>query len=165
MLFLLLAPFVLQALLIFLDEGVFHLKRGLPRWERIGHPLDTLSVLVCFATVLWAPFSSGFLLLYLTLAAFSCFLITKDEFVHKEVCCAKEQWLHAALFVNHSILLLSCCLIWWILSDAPPAWSHPLLTHRSTLTLFLKGQTGFIFLFCLYQTLYWNFIWKEKKEM
>ena len=65
MLYLLLTPFILQALLIFFDEGVFHLKRGLPKWERIGHPVDTLSVLACLVFVLLTPFSKAALWVYI----------------------------------------------------------------------------------------------------
>ena len=32
------------------------------------------------------------------LAIFSCLLVTKDEFSHKQDCPAAEQWLHAILF-------------------------------------------------------------------
>lgn len=166
MLYLLLTPFILQALLIFFDEGVFHLKRGLPKWERIGHPIDTLSVLACLVFVLLTPFSKTALWVYISLCSISCILITKDEFVHKHVCNAKEQWLHAALFVNHSILLISCALIWIAVSAYPSAsWISELSTNKNVLLLFLRGQAIFIFLFAIYQIIYWNFIWKEKKKV
>ena len=46
--FLLLAPMIIQGLFMFVDEFYYHHKRGLPRWERMGHPADTISVLICF---------------------------------------------------------------------------------------------------------------------
>jgi 2-polyprenyl-6-hydroxyphenyl methylase / 3-demethylubiquinone-9 3-methyltransferase len=39
----LVVPLGLQALAMAVDEAYFHRRRGLPRWERIGHPLDTLT--------------------------------------------------------------------------------------------------------------------------
>ena len=46
------AVFGTQAALMMVDELHFHRRRGLPRWERIGHPLDTATVLVCYGTAL-----------------------------------------------------------------------------------------------------------------
>jgi hypothetical protein len=37
-------PFALQMCCMAVDEVHFHRQRGLPRWERLGHPLDTLTV-------------------------------------------------------------------------------------------------------------------------
>jgi hypothetical protein len=162
--YLLLLPFAMQAALIFTDEWCFHIKRGLPKWERIGHPLDTLSVLSCLVFILLVPFSKGALAIYITLALASSLLITKDEFVHKDCCCAKEMWLHAALFVNHTLLLLSACLIWISISSLePPSWSAHITLNKKKFSFFLKSQVGFITLFAMYQIIYWNFIWKEKK--
>lgn len=79
-------PFMLQALAILIDEWVFHRRRGLPKWERIGHPLDTLSLLLCLVYVLWVPFSTGALKVFCILSLISCLMVTKDEFVHKEHC-------------------------------------------------------------------------------
>ena len=67
---LILIPFLLQMVIIGVDEWYFHLKRGLPKWERIGHPIDTLSVLACFAFVLFVPFSTLTLKIYIGLAVF-----------------------------------------------------------------------------------------------
>ncbi|MBU6446621.1 MAG: hypothetical protein KGQ49_04415, partial [Verrucomicrobia bacterium] len=75
-------PFALQAICMLFDESYFHIRRGLPLWERIGHPIDTLSVLICMGFVLWVPFSKETLIVYILLAAFSSILVTKDEFVH-----------------------------------------------------------------------------------
>src|SRR5262245_66006812 len=44
--------FPLQMIFIAVDEIHFHRRRGLPRWERLGHPLDTLTVLACFVWLL-----------------------------------------------------------------------------------------------------------------
>jgi hypothetical protein len=82
-------------------------------------------------------------------------MITKDEFVHKHHCPAAEQWLHAILFVNHSILLTAVGCLWPKLHGADsPSWlpSSPLFAP------FLKIQAALIFAFFLYQIIYWNFI-------
>ncbi len=107
-----LIPFVLQAVAIGIDEICFHRRRGLPRWERIGHPIDTFSVLLCLGYVLFVPYSKEAILPYVILAIASSLIVTKDEFVHKEHCPASEQWLHATLFLLHPITLVSAALIW-----------------------------------------------------
>ena len=152
-------PFALQMLVIVLDEALFHVKRDLPKWERIGHPLDTLTVIACFAFVWWVPFDRSMIGVYVALAAFSTLFVTKDEFVHKEHCPAAEQWLHAILFVNHSVTLTALGLI----------WPH---LHGGSVFTFLPdlGQLRFLVMsqlvggaaFCLYQVVYWNFIRANK---
>lgn len=139
---LMLLPFLIQAIAIGIDEVYFHIKRDLPKWERIGHPLDTLSVLACFLFVLLMPDSPLNFKIYLGLAILSCLFITKDEFVHKHHCPAGEQWLHALLFVNHSIVLTVLAFLW---SDM-----------ETWIRTFLWVQTAGIFLFLLYQIIYWN---------
>ena len=149
-------PFILQAIVIVLDEYLFHLKRGLPKWERIGHPLDTLSVIACFIFVLFVPYGPGMIKYYVITAIFSCLLITKDEFVHKHHCPAAEQWLHAILFVNHSVLLAAMGLI------TPKIHGHDVfawLPSAEALVPFLGAQALFAGLFCLYQIVYWNLIY------
>ena len=157
MIYLLLFPFILQTVIIFFDEFYFHWKRGLPRWERIGHPLDTLSVLLCFAFVLVFPFNSLHLKIYAALALFSCIFVTKDEFIHKDCCPASEQWLHALLFVNHPIVLTLLGILWPLYkAEAIPSFLLGLQQHHGMLGTFLWMQTVCIGLFALYQTLYWN---------
>jgi hypothetical protein len=142
--YLLFLPFFLQTLIITLDEFVFHVKRGLPKWERLGHPLDTLTVVACFAYVAFVPYSALALKIYIGMAIFSCIFVTKDEFVHKEHCPAPEQWLHAILFLNHPVVLTCAGLLWGKAST------------------FLTIQAGLAVLFGLYQLVYWNLIWKER---
>jgi hypothetical protein len=157
---LLLIPFLVQAAVISIDEWYFHVKRGLPRWERIGHPLDTLSVIICFFFVLFFPYSSGALKGYIALAVFSCLMVTKDEFVHKHHCPASEQWLHALLFINHPIMLGCLGLIWPVIQNGD---SLPWIGHPNELRSFLYVQGAFVVLFFMYQVIFWNFIWKQKK--
>ena len=125
MLALLLLPAALQGLVMFVDEFVFHRKRGLPRWERVGHPLDTLTVALCYAWLVAVPArSTNALSVYVALCAFSCLFITKDEFVHARLCEPLETWLHAVLFVLHPLVFLAFFVLWysgvhdWILKAA-----------------------------------------------
>ena len=55
MLALLMLPIALQAMAMVVDEGWFHRRRGLPRWERLGHPLDTLTIAVCLGWLVVGP--------------------------------------------------------------------------------------------------------------
>ncbi len=161
--FLILLPFLAQMLIISFDEFYFHIRRGLPKWERLGHPLDTLTVLACFSFVLFVPYSSFFLKVYIALSIFSCVFVTKDEFVHKECCPASEQWLHALLFINHPIVLTSAGLLWPLVNKAAvPEWMGSLIPFADLLRSILFIQTGCVALFLTYQTLYWNFLWKDK---
>jgi len=163
MLILMLLPFAVQMLVVNFDEFYFHVRRGLPKWERLGHPLDTLTVLACFVFVLWVPYSLLSLKVYIALALFSCIFVTKDEFVHKDCCPASEQWLHALLFLNHPIVLASAGLLWPIIQGVEaPAWLAELVPHADNIKLVLSGQALCITLFFCYQTIYWNFLWKDK---
>lgn len=158
-----LLPFALQAIVIFFDEGYFHIRRGLPKWERIGHPIDTASVLLCMGFVLFVPFSKEMLILYIILASLSTILVTKDEFVHKEHCPAAEHWLHALLFTLHPITLITAGFIWPVVQDVEvAAWITNWLDNPEALYLFLQGQFATMSLFFIYQVIYWNVLWKPK---
>ncbi len=134
-------PFVLQAALMAIDEGVYHRRRGLPRWERIGHPIDTISVVVCFAwLVAVSPRAPHAVAIYISLASISCICITKDEFVHKALCDVKESWLHAMLFVLHPTVLFVAATLW--------------ISGR--LTWLLCAQLVLTSTFAIYQTFYWK---------
>jgi hypothetical protein len=161
--FLSLIPFVLQAVVMVFDEGYFHIRRGLPKWERIGHPIDTLSVLVCMGFVLFVPFSMKALVLYISLAAFSSLLVTKDEFVHKAHCPASEQWLHALLFTLHPITLTSAGFMWPVVQGVEVTpWIARILNDKNALLFFLQMQFATMAFFFVYQIIFWNFVWKDK---
>lgn len=164
--FMILIPFLVQSIVHGLDEYYFHLKRGLPRWERIGHPIDTLSVLICLLFVYFVPYSSMALKIYIGLAIFSCVLVTKDEFVHKHHCPAFEHFLHAFLFLNHPIVLTSVALLWPFLSfQDGMLWLLPWKQYHALLGYFVIFQIAVISAVFLYQVIYWNFIWKPTKEL
>lgn len=160
MIYLLFFPFILQAILIFSDELFFHIKRGLPRFERLGHPLDTLTVLACFGFAMWVPYSPFFLKCFIALGAFSAIFVTKDEFVHKDLCPWKEHWLHACLFLNHPLLLGSLIILWMGMYGQ----FEFLLIQTKFIKLFITMQSLLVFLFFLYQIIYWNFIYEEKRS-
>jgi hypothetical protein len=137
-------PLGLQALCMLVDELHFHRARGLPRWERLGHPLDTLSVLACYGLALALAPEWSNLPYYVAMAVVSCLLVTKDELVHARLCQPREQWLHALLFVLHPIVLGIGALLW--------------LSHERTLLWVSACLTAG---FGSYQALYWNVPWKK----
>lgn len=156
-------PFALQALGMVFDEGYFHVRRGLPKWERIGHPIDTCSVLACMGFILFIPFSTTTLIVYIALAIFSSILVTKDEFVHKEHCPACENWLHAVLFTLHPITLTCAGFMWPVVQDVEVTpWIARWLDNKEALLLFLRMQFATMIFFTLYQIIFWNVIWKDK---
>jgi hypothetical protein len=148
------APVVVQNAAMAFDEFHYHRRRGLPRWERVGHPLDTLTVLACFAWIFTRAPSAVNVAVYAGLALFSCVFVLKDERVHFENCSLGEQWLHAALFVFHPLTLIAFGLMW-------PAYHQielgvPWLAGGIDARHALIGQgaaTGGIF---VYQVVYWN---------
>lgn len=135
-------PVALQASAMLVDELWFHRRRGLPRWERIGHPLDTLTIVVCLVWLLAsAPRDGTALAIYIGLATLSCVFVTKDEGVHATRCNAGEHWLHAVLFVLHPIVLAAFALAWWT-------------GHDELLVVQLAITLGFF----AYQVVYWNVV-------
>jgi hypothetical protein len=135
-------PLGLQALCMLVDELHFHRARGLPRWERVGHPLDTLSVLACYGFALTVPPHLDNLGWYASAAFLSCLLVTKDELVHAQRCPPLEHWLHSLLFILHPIVLGVAALLW--------------LSEERTLLWLSASLTA---VFGAYQALYWNVPW------
>jgi hypothetical protein len=140
------AVFGVQAALMVVDEFHFHRERRLPRWERIGHPLDTMSVFACYAVVLAFSPSDRAVGSYVALAAFSCVFVTKDEIVHARLCGPAEHWLHAVLFVLHPVVLALAALLW------VQGGHRALLAAQALVTL----------AFGVYQAVYWNLRWKKQ---
>lgn len=158
-----LIPFMLQAITIGIDEVYFHYKRGLPRWEKIGHPLDTLSLLICLLIPLFFPFNDYMLKVYIGLAIISCLMVTKDEFIHKEHSSGAENWLHAILFILHPIVLTVAAMIWPVIqNEVVPLWLGIWLNEPDALRWFLQIQVGSICLFLFYQIIFWNWICKNQ---
>ena len=139
-------PIFLQAIVMAIDELYFHRNRGLPTWEKIGHPIDTFSVFICYGILCIQEPSELALKIYISACLFSCLLVTKDEFVHTEKCGPLENWLHALLFILHPITFFCAGYIWF--------W------HFNP--LFLKIQLMVLFIVMLYQVLYWRIFAKNK---
>ncbi len=149
MMILLMVPFLFQGVAMFFDEIYFHRKRGLPLWERIGHPLDSLSVLLCYLFIYLNHPTTANIYVYTGLCIFSCLLVTKDEFVHTQRCEARENWLHAFLFILHPITFLCAGIIW----------------KENLNQQFLSFQPIVIFMFMMYQIIYWSpFGIKQRKS-
>ena len=138
-------PFITQGLIMGVDEYLHH-KRGLGLWERIGHPLDTFTVLIPLSIIAFNDYSQNILFIYIGLAALSCLFITKDEFVHSKECSPFENWLHSILFVLHPMIFLCSGLLW---KDDPS-------------NSFLFFQVTFVGVFMIYQILRWSILWKRK---
>ena len=94
------------------DEFRFHRWRIVPRWEWMGHALDTSVFLACLACPLLLPPVPPNIRLYGVLAVISCILITKDELIHQRLCSGGEHWVHAFLFILHPVVLLTTALLW-----------------------------------------------------
>ncbi len=141
---------------MFVDEFYFHHKRGLPLWERLGHPIDTISVALCYGIILALPPTQENLLLYGGLCLFSCALITKDEFVHQQHCAGGESWLHSILFILHPLVFIVAGLIWY--DHGMAVDSNP------NLWLSLRALMGSTILFLVYQIVYWSFAWKTDRK-
>jgi hypothetical protein len=137
------------------DEFYFHHRRGLPQWERWGHPLDTLTVLACYLFLSGAPATTENLWIFGGLVTFSSLFVTKDEFVHTEVSSGFENWLHSLLFVLHPISLGLAGIIWFSQSLGD-SWNEFQSYH-----FIILGQTGIVVLFLIYQIGYWNFYAKK----
>ncbi len=127
----------LQAITISVDEFYCHWRRTLPRWEKWGHPLDTFFFMLPLGFLAFVPDLS--VRIYILLAGFSCFFITKDEWVHSELCTPFENWLHAILFILHPLVLVF-------------AW----LAQQQENIKLLPGILLLMGLFLIYQLIYWN---------
>ncbi len=145
---LLLLPFFVQSIAMAVDEFYFHLKRGLPRWERLGHPLDTLTVVLCYLFLVLVPPSTGSSSIFIGMAVFSSFFVTKDEFIHSKLCSPLECWLHSCLFVLHPVCLYSAGKLWWV----------------GEAQILLEAQLVILCVFGTYQTIYWNFYGKKHAD-
>jgi 2-polyprenyl-6-hydroxyphenyl methylase/3-demethylubiquinone-9 3-methyltransferase len=137
-----LVPIALQAVAMAVDEGWFHRRRGLPRWERIGHPLDTATIALGLGWLLiTTPRDHDALAVYLALAIGSTLFVTKDEPVHALSCTPGEHWLHAVLFALHPIVLAAFGVLWWT-------------GHAEVLAV----QLAVVLAFLAYQAIYWNVV-------
>lgn len=150
---LLLLPALFQSALLLFDEFYYHRKRELPKWERIGHPLDTLSVLFCLLWLLHSSYSTTNLIIYLFFMLISAIFITKDELIHSKLCSGGEHWIHSLLYILHPVWMATNAWTWylWQQGNGEIAW-------------ILKFQILIIIPFLFYQFLYWNFILNSNRK-
>jgi hypothetical protein len=137
----------LQGTVMAVDEFVFHRARArkMPLWERLGHPLDTATVLAPLGITLFLPLTRSSSLLFAGLALFSCLFVTKDEAVHARECTGGEQWLHALLFLLHPLLFLAVYVLW-------------MEQGRGWISLQALLAAGFL----CWQLFYWNGPWAPR---
>lgn len=133
-----LLPFALQGLAMGVDEFGFHRRRTVPRWEWLGHLLDTLVFLGCLAFPLLLPPAPAHVRLFAALAAGSCLLVTKDELIHQRLCSGGEHWLHAVLFILHPVVLIATAMLWLGAAAMEP------VAARSLLLLQALAVAGFL---------------------
>ena len=129
-----------QAFLMVVDEGIFHRRRGLGKFERWGHVADTaLFCLTLCVPAFWQPTRMA-IISFIVLGFASCLLITKDEWVHAKACEPIEHWCHAMLFILHGALLIVVGMLWIL---EPQAWE-------------LRALPLGVFAWGIYQHFYWN---------
>jgi hypothetical protein len=157
------APFVLQMFCIAADEFWFHRRRGLPRWERIGHPLDTLTVVLCLAWVLCVQPNRRTVVVYIALAVFSSVFVTKDEPVHQRHCTAAEHWIHAILFLLHPVVLAGAALLWPAAGSRSPGASLWVVQFSGFERPFLIVACALMIGFGIYQFVFWNLLWHPRE--
>jgi hypothetical protein len=137
-------PFIIQGIMMGFDEKI-HKKRGLGAWERLGHPLDTLTVFVPLSMAAINEYSEGGLISFIILAIFSCLFITKDEFIHSKECNQTENWIHSMLFILHPMIFVCTAILWkYHPTDDFPAY-----------------QAMAVGAFMVYQVMRWSLTWKE----
>lgn len=132
----------LQSVVMIIDESWFHRRRGLPDWERWGHPLDSFFFLIPIGIATYCPPTSTSLTAYIVAAIFSSLFVTKDEWVHAQICSAGEHWLHALLFLLHGPIFISIGTLWYVGAGLP---FQPLIPPV-------------IMLFTFVQIVYWSII-------
>lgn len=148
-----------HAFVLFVDEFYCHLKRGLPKWERIGHPIDTACFLICYILVIFFPMNDVVFFIFLINAVFSCFLIVKDEAVHLKYANSFEQYLHALLFVLHPVILCILFLSWGLFTKSEFLFFN--YFEFSLLKYVILTQFFLAIIFFWYQLIYWNFVIKD----
>ncbi len=156
--YLLLSPLVAQGLASLVGEFYFHFARGLPRWEHLGHPLDTFTVL---APILWQGFSlrsQDNLTVSIVAAAFSCLFVIKNKFAHTDVSAPAEHVNYALMFVLYPLVFAALALLWPFYHA--PAGAIVWLEQFRGLESALPIQSSILTLYMIYQAVYWNLIWK-----
>jgi len=128
-----LLPLAVQGLAIIVDEFHFRFARGLPRRERN-------------------------LIVYIAAAAFSCFFVTNDEFVHADLCAPAGHLNYAVRFIAHPPVFAAPALLWPLYHG--PAGAVAWLEHFRGLEYALRAQATAMALYLICQVVYRNLIRK-----
>jgi hypothetical protein len=139
---------LLQALCTGFDEMICHRKRGLPHWERIGHPVDSFFLTLTLAYAGYFSFSPSRLVVFGAMAILSCLIVSKDEFVHAQQCDGFESWLHALMFMLHPVLLMLVGISW----------------RDGSAQIIRSGLPIIVGLVGSYQFIYWNIFYGHKDK-
>jgi len=159
-------PILLQLLVVGFDEVYFHNRRELPRQEQLGHAMDTLTVLVCFALALLVPPTTHSVPVYTALSVFSCLFIIKDEFGWHNPCGQGERVSHALAFMLHPIVFVSVGLLWPALHPSGdtagvPASILGLIHFNGNEHYLLAGNAVLLALFTIYEVTPRELIWRN----
>lgn len=144
-----LAPIIVQGILMTIDEFYCHQRRELRRWERIGHPIDTITFIACMLFLFLTSPSDLNLWIFGGLSLVSCLVISKDEWQHRELCDGFENWLHALLFMIHPVVLIWAGYLWW---NNDQSYQRVILFSLAVSATFLA-----------YQIIYWNW-WRRDQQ-
>ena len=143
-----LLPFLIHNTIMMIDEFYYHHKRILPRWEKLGHPADTVTYIFCLGLVLFLP-HQRWTILYLCVALFSTLFVFKDMPIHAHYCSFGEKCLHGLMYFLHPLQLL----ILGVFHQQINIDSSDLIFFQK----FLWVQFSLALLTCVYQIVYWNF--------
>lgn len=132
------ASVFILSVVILIDEFYFHWKRNLPRWERLGHPVDTILFLLPIGLLAFSEKTSLSEATYAYTSVLSCLCITKDEWIHAQHSGPSEIWFHSLLFTLHPVVLISGYFIWG--------------QHLTFVRLFFFA----VLAFGIYQFIFWN---------
>jgi hypothetical protein len=139
---------LVQAGLFMVDEFFCHRRRRLGRWERLGHPVDSLSISLPLFVAAFAKPEPEMVLLFVGLAVVSCLLVAKDEWVHARECSGTESWIHALMFMVHPTIFFAAGAAWWL--DLAPLM-------RAVMPLLALTVA-------VYQFVYWNLIHDNQSQ-
>lgn len=131
------------------DELFLHRKRGLTLYEARLHWIDTALVVFVQALAVFCEPTGFTMTLYLLAAILSCLSITKEEWLHREVCSGSEHWLHAMMFMLHPLSLLAAGITWQRL-DRPLI--HLADWRLNVLLVYTAGTA----IFLVYEMFYWR---------
>jgi hypothetical protein len=154
---LLVIPLLLQGGLMVFDEIFFHQERGLPKWEILGHPLDTITVLMPLLYALLFKFNQFNIFIYILLSLFSCLFIVKDEWIHKDLCSKGEMITHALLFIVHPMVFFSIFIFWQFENQV-------ILGSFITAKMMVILQLFLTCLFLIYQIIFCRFFYVFKHK-